>query len=185
MNLFHELFHRLTRGVMPKNSGTFGLMDRKLAKHLAAMPERGMFLPAQRAWLGFSRTSIFYDRQARQGEPKQSYAKLFSYAWDGITSFSVWPLHLISFLGLLISISGFGYAGALLVIKLFQLFGFFSSLEVPGFTTLSVAVLCLGGIQLLSLGVIGSYIAKIFQEVKSRPHFICAEHQSGTQQNES
>jgi len=179
INLFHEVFHRLTRGVMPKNSGTFGLMDRRLADHLAAMPERGMFLPAQRAWLGFSKTSIFYERQARQDEPKQSYAKLFSYAWDGITSFSDIPLHIISLLGLVVSVFGFGYAAILLAQRLLQFFGFFSDLEVLGFTTLSVAILCLGGIQLLSIGVLGSYIAKIFHEVKKRPHFVSAERISG------
>lgn len=176
MRVFHEIFFRVTGGVMLKDSGTFALMDRKLANELIAMPERGMFLPAQRGWLGFQTASVFYDRADREDEPKQSYAKLFAYAWEGITSFSVMPLQLIALTGLVVSLFGFGYAAVLLVIKLLQQFGFFESMQVLGFTTLSVAVLCLGGIQLLSLGVIGSYLAKVFQEVKKRPHYIKAEH---------
>jgi len=175
MRLFHELFHRVTGGVMLKDSGTFALMDRKLADALIAMPERGMFLPAQRGWLGFKTAAVKYARGDREDEPKQSYTKLFAYAWEGITSFSVLPLQLISLVGFLVSVFGFTYAAALLGIKFMQLFGFFSNMQVLGFTTLSVAVLCLGGIQLLSLGVIGSYLAKVFQEVKKRPAYVISE----------
>ena len=176
MRAFHELFCRLTGGVMPKNSGTFALMDRRLAEELKAMPERGMFLPAQRGWLGFKTTSVSYDRSARVGEPKQSYRKLFAYAWEGITSFSVFPLQLISIVGFCISLFGFGYAGVLLAIKLLQLLGCFQKLEILGFTTISVSILCLGGIQLLSLGIIGSYLSKVFYEVKRRPLYVKSEH---------
>lgn len=173
---FHEVFHFLTRGAIPKNSGTFGLMDRRLVNELKAMPERGLFLPAQRGWLGFPSVNLPYQRAARTDEPKQSYLKLFSYAWEGITSFSTLPLQLISLAGFSVSLFGFGYAVALLGIRIFQIFGFFPEFQVLGFTTLSVAILCLGGIQLLSLGLIGAYLAKVFQEVKRRPHFITADH---------
>jgi glycosyltransferase involved in cell wall biosynthesis len=176
MRLFHELFHRVTSGVMIKNSGTFALMDRRLVDALVAMPERGMFLPAQSGWLGFKTHTVLYDRAMREDEPKQSYAKLFAYAWEGITSFSVLPLQLISVVGFLVSLFGFIYAAALIAIKILQQFGLFASMQVLGFTTLSVAVLCLGGIQLLSLGIIGSYLAKVFQEVKRRPSYVLSDH---------
>ena len=176
MRIFHELFYRVTGGVMPKDSGTFALMDRRLADELKAMPERGMFLPAQRGWLGFKTASVSYDRSARVGEPKQSYRKLFAYAWEGITSFSVFPLQLISIAGFCISLFGFGYAALLLAIKLLQLLGCFQKLEILGFTTISVSILCLGGIQLLSLGIIGSYLSKVFYEVKRRPLYVKSEH---------
>ena len=176
MRIFHELFYRVTGGVMPKDSGTFALMDRRLADELKAMPERGMFLPAQRGWLGFKTAFITYDRAARAGEPKQSYSKLFAYAWEGITSFSVFPLQLISIAGFCISLFGFGYAAVLLAIKLLQLLGCFQKLEILGFTTISVSILCLGGIQLLSLGIIGSYLSKVFYEVKRRPLYVKSEH---------
>ena len=181
MRIFHELFYRVTGGVMPKDSGTFALMDRRLADELKAMPERGMFLPAQRGWLGFKTASVSYDRSARVGEPKQSYRKLFAYAWEGITSFSVFPLQLISIAGFCISLFGFGYAALLLAIKLLQLLGCFQKLEILGFTTISVSILCLGGIQLLSLGIIGSYLSKVFYEVKRRPLYVKSEHFSSHQ----
>ena len=176
IHAFHELFHFLTRGVIPKNSGTFGLMDRRLVDELKAMPERGLFLPAMRGWLGFSSAILPYERAARPDSPKQSYWKLFSYAWEGITSFSTMPLQLISLVGFVVSILGFGYAAILMGIRLLQLFGFFPDIQVMGFTTLSVAIFCLGGIQLLSLGLVGSYLSKVFQEVKRRPHFVTSEH---------
>jgi len=101
---------------------------------------------------------------------------LFAYAWEGITSFSVLPLQLISVVGFLVSLFGFIYAATLIAIKILQQFGLFASMQVLGFTTLSVAVLCLGGIQLLSLGIIGSYLAKVFQEVKRRPSYVLSDH---------
>ena len=174
-DLFHTVFFRLTNGLMPKDSGTFGLMDRVVAGEVRRMPELNMFLPALRCWVGFKRDVVWYDRAVREGAPKQSFAKLFGYAWNGITSFSTIPLKAISLLGLLISVIGFSYAALLLFIRFFQLWGLFPSLVVQGFTTLAVAVLCLGGIQLLCLGIIGEYLDKVYTEVKRRPPYIVAE----------
>lgn len=172
---FHTVFFRVTNGVMPKDSGTFGLMDRVIADQLRRMPELNVFLPALRCWVGFRQEVVWYDRAVREGAPKQSFAKLFGYAWNGITSFSTVPLKLISLLGLLISAIGFSYAALLLLVRLLQWFGWFPSLIVQGFTTLAVAVLCLGGIQLLCLGIIGEYLDKVYTEVKRRPPYIVAE----------
>jgi glycosyltransferase involved in cell wall biosynthesis len=172
---FHAVFFRVTHGVMPKDSGTFGLMDRAVADQLRRMPELSVFLPALRCWVGFRQDIVWYDRSVRAGAPKQSWAKLFSYAWNGITSFSTVPLKLISVLGLVISAIGFSYAAALLFIRFLQWWGWFQSLVVQGFTSLAVAVLCLGGIQLLCLGVIGEYLEKVYTEVKRRPPYIVAE----------
>jgi hypothetical protein len=101
--------------------------------------------------------------------------KLFSYAWDGITSFSILPLRAISLLGVIISAAGFLYATVLIFIRFLQIFGYFPNLTVMGFTTLAVAILCLGGIQLLCLGLIGEYLAKVYREVKRRPPYIIEE----------
>ncbi len=174
-DLFHHVFFYLTSGAMPKNSGTFALMDRVVADQVRAMPELNMFLPAMRYWVGFKQEVVWYDRAAREGAPKQSLSKLFNYAWDGITSFSVLPLKAISALGLLISFAGFAYAGVLVAIKLLQFVGFFPDLVVQGFTTLAVAVLCMGGLQLMCLGLIGEYLAKMYREVKRRPAYIVAK----------
>ncbi len=172
---FHFLFHRITGGVMPKDSGTFGLMDRVVADQLRRMPELNVFFPALRSWVGFRQEIVWYDREAREGAPKQSIRRLFSYAWNGITSFSTVPLRLISVLGLLVSIVGFGYAGVLIVIRFMQTFGYFPGLVVQGFTTLASATLCLGGIQLLCLGIMGEYLTKIYTEVKRRPPYVVEE----------
>jgi glycosyltransferase involved in cell wall biosynthesis len=170
---FHDVFHSITGGVMPKDSGTFGLMDRAVADELLRMPELNLFLPALRSWVGFKQSIVWYDRADREvGAPKQTFAKLFSYAWDGITNFSEVPLQSISWLGAGISAIGFLYAAGLVVIKLLQLAGYFTSLIVPGFTTVAVAVLCLGGIQLICLGVVSQYLARIYREVKRRPLYL-------------
>jgi glycosyltransferase involved in cell wall biosynthesis len=177
LNLFHTLFKALTGGIMPKDSGTFGLMDRVVVDHVRNLPEVNLFLPALRSWFGYKQATIYYDRAPRSGRPKQTLLKLVNYAWDGITSFSDLPLKLIGLLGLVISSLGFCYAFILLSIKLAQVFGFFRELEVMGFTTLAVAVLFIGGIQLLCLGIIGEYIARSYKEAKRRPIYIVEEVQ--------
>lgn len=176
---FHQIFYRLTGGVMPMNSGTFGLMDRVIVEELKRMPERSVLFQALRAWVGYSRTTVEYHRSERiGGKVKQSYAKLFAQAWDGITSFSTLPIQWITVLGLVISLFGFLYAAFLLGIKGLQFFGKFQALDVPGFTTVSVAVLCLGGIQLIATGVLGQYLARVYHEVKQRPSYIIETHES-------
>ena len=169
---FHELFFRLTAGVMPKKSGTFALMDRVIVEHLKNLAEVNMFLPALRSWIGYRKALIYYHRAPRvAGEEKQSLRKLFGYAWDGITSFSQIPLRAISIVGVLIAIPSFLYGIILLVQRVFQFFGFFSDLEVLGFTTISVSIFFIGGIQLICLGIVGEYLGKVYQEVKGRPKY--------------
>ena len=170
--IFHRAFSHITGGVMPKNSGTFGLMDRTIADHLRRMPEQNLFLPALRAWVGYQQTCVFYDRRDRAGKPKQKFSRLLSYAWDGITSFSEVPLKAISAAGIFLSLIGFGYAGFLVLVKLLQLVGYFAQFQVPGFTTVAVAVFCIGGIQLICTGIIGEYLARVYKEVKHRPLYI-------------
>jgi glycosyltransferase involved in cell wall biosynthesis len=172
LNLFHTVFKILTGGIIPKDSGTFGLMDRIVADHLRKLTEVNLFLPGLRSWFGYKQEIVWYDRAARTGQPKQTLRKLFNYAWDGVTSFSELPLKLIGLIGLVISSVGFCYASVLTFIKLAQIFGFFRDLVVMGFTTLAVAVLFMGGIQLLCLGIIGEYIARSYKETKRRPIYI-------------
>jgi polyisoprenyl-phosphate glycosyltransferase len=169
---FHDVFHAMTGGIMPRDSGTFGLMDRVIVDQLKAMPEASMFLPAMRSWVGFRQEVIWYDRQQRVDQPKQTYAKLFNYAWDGITSFSSVPLRLISWVGLVVFFLSLGYAALLLAIRISQVFGFMTGLTVPGFTTLAVVLLGLGGVQLLSVGILGEYLSRIYTEVKGRPRYV-------------
>ena len=172
-DLFHQLFHRMTGRAMPVNSGMFSLVDRVVVNQLLAARESNLFLPALKCWYGFPQTTISYARKDRAvGEPKQSFSKLFRYALDGLFSFSDLPLQWIAFAGAIISLASFGYAGILLVEKLLQLIGFFPSLRVLGFTTLAVAVFFFGGLNLLALGIVGQYIARIYREIKGRPLYI-------------
>ena len=185
MRRFHDVFHAMTGGLMPKDSGTFGLMDRTVADAVRAMPELNIFLPALRSWVGYPRGYVWYDRAERKGKPKQTLGKLFNYAWDGILSFSEFPLKIIFWIGVATSLFGFCYAGVLIIIKISQLFGYFTDFIVPGFTTLAVAVLCVGGVQLISLGVVGQYIARIYREVKQRPLYLTEEIVASTARDES
>jgi glycosyltransferase involved in cell wall biosynthesis len=185
MRRFHDIFHAMTGGLMPKDSGTFGLMDKTVADAVRAMPELNVFLPALRSWVGYPRGYVWYDRAERKGKPKQTLSKLFNYAWDGILSFSELPLKIISWIGVVTSLFGFGYAGVLILIKIAQLFGYFRDFIVPGFTTLAVAVLCVGGVQLISLGIVGQYIARIYREVKQRPLYLTEEIVASPAEDES
>jgi dolichol-phosphate mannosyltransferase len=170
---FHQLFHRMTGRVMPMNSGMFSLVDRVVVNQLLAARETNLFLPALKCWYGFPQTTISYARKDRAvGEPKQSFRKLFRYALDGLFSFSDLPLQWIAFVGAIISVVSFGYAGILLVEKFLQIIGFFPSLRVLGFTTLAVAVFFFGGLNLVALGIVGQYIARIYREIKGRPLYI-------------
>jgi polyisoprenyl-phosphate glycosyltransferase len=173
MKTFHRIFHHLTDGAMPINSGMFALVDRAVVNQLVTARETNLFLPALKCWYGFPQTTVEYARQARAvGAPKQSFRKLFRYGFDGLFSFSELPLQWIAALGVFISVCSFGYAAFLVAVKIVQSFGYFLSLEVKGFTTLAVAIFCLGGVQLICLGIIGQYLARMYREIKGRPLYV-------------
>lgn len=170
---FHKIFHRMTGRVMPMNSGMFSLVDRVVVAHLVAARETNLFLPALKCWYGYPQTTIEYARKERTvGEAKQSLRKLFRYALDGLFSFSDLPLQWIAAIGAIICLASFLYAGVLVIEKCFQMFGYFPELRVLGFTTLAVAVFGLSGVQLLSLGIIGQYLARVYRESKGRPIYV-------------
>jgi len=173
---FHQLFHRMTGRVMPINSGMFSLVDRLVVDQLLAARETNLFLPALKSWYGYPQTTITYARKERAvGEPKQSFVKLFRYALDGLFSFSDLPLQWIAVLGAVICVASLGYAGFLIIEKILQAFGYFPQLRVLGFTTLAVAIFGFGGLNLLALGIVGQYIARIYREIKGRPLYV-VEH---------
>jgi glycosyltransferase involved in cell wall biosynthesis len=170
---FHKIFHRMTGRIMPMNSGIFSLVDRVVLAHLTAARETNLFLPALKCWYGFPQTTVEYARKDRAvGEPKQSLSKLFRYALDGLFSFSDLPLQWIAAIGAAICLASFAYAGLLIIEKILQMFGYFSELRVLGFTTLAVAIFGLSGVQLLSLGIIGQYLARVYRESKGRPIYV-------------
>ena len=168
MDLFHFFFRRVSDFPIEQNTGTFGLMDRAALDALNRLPERHRFFPGLRSWVGFRTAEVAYDRQERAaGRPQQTLRRLVRYAFDGVFSFSYLPLRLLAYAGLLIGVSGF-FLGLYYVIK-----RLIDIERAPtGFTTLAALILFLGGVQLIGIGVLGEYLARIYDEVKHRPLYI-------------
>ena len=145
-------------------------MDRRVIAEFNKLPERNRFIPGLRSWLGFKQASVLYDRNERaHGTPKQTLRKLIRYAMDGMISFSYKPLRAATYLGFLISIAAFG-------LGLFYIVTFFAwRKQVTGFTTTIVSVLFLGGVQMVSIGILGEYIGRIYEEIKQRPLYVVEE----------
>ena len=164
---FYRLFSRLSYLNIPVDAGDFGVMDRRVIDVVNAMPERDRFLRGLRAWAGFKQCGVTYHRDARHaGRTTNSVLGLFRWAFTGIISFSFAPLELISLLCIFV----IGLTGIALVVYMTL---FFVTPGSPrGFQTLLVAVLFLGAVQLLALSIIGTYVAKIFEEVKGRPRYV-------------
>ena len=150
--------------------GGFALMDRKVVDQIVSLPERHRYLPGLRGWVGFKQTEIWYDRGDRVGgETKWSFLGLASYALDAIFSFSHKPLRITWVMGLVISTVCFIYGLALVVLRIFHI------AVVPGFTTLAFSLFFLGGVQLIAIGILGEYLARVYDEVKRRPLYIISD----------
>lgn len=172
---FHHWFGLLSDFPVHANTGTFSLLDRDAADALVGLQERNRFLPGLRSWVGFRTATIFYDRAARGGgQPKQTIRLLFRYAFDALFSFSYKPLRLSWLLGCAIAIVSLTYASLLFIQRVLQIN------VVPGFTTPTVAILFLGGVQLFTIGILGEYLGRIYDEVKRRPQYIVAARLQGS-----
>lgn len=170
--LFYRLIYRITDVEIPLDTGDFRLMDRRVVNAVRRMPERNRFLRGMVPWIGFRQTGIPYERRARYaGQSKfSSVRQMLPFAIDAITSFSYLPLQLATYMG-------FGLAAAsliaILVVIALRLFG--PSSPLLGQATTLVVVLFLGGVQLISLGIIGEYLGRIYDEVKGRPLYVIDE----------
>jgi len=165
--LFYRLMGRITHVDIPPNAGDFRLLDRCIITAINKMDERGRFMKGLYAWVGYSSIGIPFDVQERAGgESSWSFSRLTELALTGITSFSEVPLRFWSIIGFFISFIAFLYAIYIVGKTLF--FG----TSTPGFATLIVGIMFLGGIQLLSIGILGEYIGRIFNEVKQRPLYL-------------
>lgn len=166
-DLFYRLFNRLANIDMPANAGDFRLIDRAVIDALLRLPERNRFMKGLFAWVGFPAMALPYERPVRKaGTGKFNYWKLWNFALDGLTGFTTLPLRVWFYGGALISIGAFAYA-LYLVLKVFV-----AGVDVPGYASLMVALLFFSGVQLLSIGMIGEYIARLFNEAKQRPVYI-------------
>ena len=167
---FYRLLRRITQIDVPLDAGDFSLMDRRVVDLLISLPERNRFVRGLRAWLGFRQIGVPYDRDERaSGESKYGLRELVRLAFDGIFAFSELPLRFARDLGLLIT----GGAGILALWTLGK--RIFDYEVVPGFATLAILVLFFGGVQLITVGVLGEYIARIYTEVKARPLYVVRE----------
>lgn len=164
---FYRLINLVIREKIPENAADFRLMDRKVVAEFRRLPERTKFLRGLVSWMGFRQCALPYEAARRNaGAPKYNWLKMFRFALDGITSFSAFPLHIATFFGLLVSCLSFLYAVYVIGIKLFTPYA------VPGWASVLVAVLFLGGVQLICLGIIGGYLNRVFIEVKNRPTYV-------------
>lgn len=164
---FYRVFNRISKVPIPEDTGDFRLMSRPVLEALRRLPERRRFMKGLFAWVGFRTTSVGYHRAPRLGgKTTWSYVRLWRFALDGVLSFSDAPLRIASYLGLVVSLLSFLYALDLLVRTL--LFGN----PVKGYPSLMVALLFLGGVQLMALGIIGEYLARVYDEAKGRPVYI-------------
>ena len=170
ISLFYRLLHRITPTAIPENAGDFRLLSRRAADAITAMPERARFLRGMTSWIGYRQTGVPYTREARfAGESKYPTRKLVRLALDGITSFSTAPIKLVTGIGLALVVFCVGVLAWTLYVRLF-------TTDAPqGWTSVIAVVLLLGGVQLLSLGVIGQYVARIFDETKQRPLYLVDE----------
>lgn len=168
--MFYKILDKLSEKAIPSDAGDFRLIDRKVSNALKKVPERSRYVRGLIAWLGFKTTFVEFVREPRfAGETKYSFSKMLKLALDGIISFSYKPLRIASFLGSLISFISFLY----LAYILYQ--GIFIKNAVSGWTSTMAVLLFLSGIILIILGIIGEYIARIYEEVKARPIYVIRE----------
>ena len=169
-DLYYRAHNWLSEDKIPEHAGDFRLLDRKVVEVIRRMPERNRFMKGLFAWAGFSQAAVSYHREERKvGRTKFNYWKLWTLAIDGITSASTVPLRVWSYLGALVALGALAFA-AFIIIRTLT-----TGIVVPGYASLMVAILFLGGLQLLSLGVLGEYVGRILTETKGRPLYVVRE----------
>jgi dolichol-phosphate mannosyltransferase len=172
--LFYRVLHALSDVVIPVDSGDFCVMSRRVVEAIKDLPERNLFMRGMRAWVGFKQVAVEYERPARAaGETKYSFRRLIRLASDGLFSFSVVPLRLATYAGLLAVAFSLLYAVFTMVWRIagFHFMGHMAR-DLPGWATLITGMLFLHGIELLILGIIGEYIGRLYTETKQRPRYI-------------
>jgi glycosyltransferase involved in cell wall biosynthesis len=163
---FYAIFDHLAQIDLRRDSGDFRLLDRRALDALLAMRERNRFLRGMTVWVGFTQAAVPYSRDARYaGTTKYTLTRMLRFSADAILSFSDRPLQLATLLGLIISTLAFVAIPVVIVLRVLGQY-------LPGFSTLTIAVLLLGGIQLISIGIIGEYVGRIYDEVKGRPLYL-------------
>ncbi|WP_447553424.1 glycosyltransferase family 2 protein [Vreelandella sp. EE22] len=170
-SLFYRVFNRLSHLEIPANAGDYRLMNRRVVDALKKLPERNRFMKGLFAWPGYRSIGVAYSRPARHtGYTKWNAWKLWNFALDGLTSFSTWPLRVWSYVGL--CIAGLSLIYMAFIIGRTLIFG----ADWPGYASLMSAVLFFGSVQLISIGVLGEYVGRLYIESKQRPVYLLDEH---------
>ncbi len=167
-------YYRIQRAVsnfdIPIDSGDFGMMSRRVLNHINSMPEKSRYLRGMRSWVGYKQTGVAYERDARAaGTSNYSFRQLFALAYNGIFNFSDFPVKLITNLGIYSIVLSIVYLAYIIVKK-------FIFHDVPaGFTTLIAAIILFSGVQMISIGILGEYILRIYNQVRERPLYLADE----------
>ena len=168
--IFYKLLNRLSSLELPEGAADFRWMSRRVVDVLDSMPERHRFLRGLVRWAGYRQTFVEYHRGPREaGESKYGLRRMLLFAWDAVVSFSSFPLRVASVLGVCVSMLGWLYLVYVLAVKLF------TDRAIPGWTSVTAAVLLLGGAQLVFLGILGQYVGRMYDDVKRRPLFLIAD----------
>lgn len=165
--LFYKIFNIFSHTEIPEDVGDFRLIDRRVIEVIKHLPEKNRFMKGLFAWVGFKSKAIDYERPDRSaGVSKWNYWRLWNFALDGIVGFSTSPLRVWSYFGFIISIIAFIYGGIIVFKALFM------GVDTPGYASTMAVILFLGGIQLISIGIIGEYLGRLVTEVKGRPVYV-------------
>ena len=168
---FYKLLQKMTKIPIQEDTGDFRLLDRRAIESLKKLREKQRYTKGMFSWIGFNKKEILFDRKPRAaGKTKWNYLKLFNLALEGVTSFTTSPLRISTIIGILVSIFSMIYMVIVLIKSLIW------KDPVQGYPSMMVTILFLGGVQLVSLGIIGEYVGRIFNETKYRPLYIIDEH---------
>lgn len=163
---FYWLLARWVKTKIPRNAGDFRLISRRVLNVLNRMPEQDRFIRGMVSWTGFRQVPLPYERQERfAGQTKYPFQKMLHFAIDAISSFSTFPLKLVAYFG-------FAFSGLALLMLIWTVVGYLEGSTIPGWASVMVVILLLGGIQLISLGIIGQYIGRIYMQSKDRPLYV-------------
>ncbi|WP_447955900.1 glycosyltransferase family 2 protein [Vreelandella sp. EE7] len=169
-SMFYRVFNWLSHTEIPANAGDYRLMSRRVVEALRQLPERNRFMKGMFAWPGYRSIGVEYSRPARHvGETKWNAWKLWNFALDGVTSFSTWPLRVWSYVGICIAVLSLFYM--LFIIARTLIFG----VDWPGYASIMSAILFFGSVQLISIGVLGEYVGRLYIESKQRPVYLTDE----------
>ena len=163
---FYRILAKMTQVEIPVDTGDFRIFHQKIAHYLRKMPEKQKYIRGQISWIGFNQTWLEYDREERMaGQTKFTYRKMMRFALDGISGFSNFPLKFATISGFVVSFVAF-------IMIIYALYSKLFLNTVPGWTSLYITVLFLGGIQLIGIGIIGEYLGRVSENVRNRPTYI-------------